>query len=366
MQILILEPYFTGSHKTWSLGYQKFSGHTVEILSLAGNFWKWRMHGGAITLAQSFMKSDYQPDLLLATDMLDLTTFLSLTRQRTHNIPVALYLHENQLTYPWSPDDRDVQNNRDKHYGFINYVSALSADAVFFNSQYNMIGFLDELTKLLKHFPDHNGLQNVEHLAARSSVLRLGLDLKRLNSSAVLPQSDRPVVLWNHRWEFDKNPAGFFAALRQAVSAGLDFNLVVLGERFSQHPGDFGKAREEFGERVLHWGYVTDVAEYAYWLHRADVLPVTSRQDFFGGSVAEAIYCGCRPILPRRLAYPELIPAEFHAAVFYDSFEQLTEMLITAIREPLNSFADRLKEHMQRYDWRVIASEYDRVFAEMV
>ncbi|MCH6560361.1 DUF3524 domain-containing protein, partial [candidate division KSB1 bacterium] len=46
MNILILEPYFTGSHKAWAQGYQKQSKHRVEILSLPGNFWKWRMHGG--------------------------------------------------------------------------------------------------------------------------------------------------------------------------------------------------------------------------------------------------------------------------------------------------------------------------------
>ena len=159
MNILILEPYFTGSHKAWAQGYQKQSKHTVEILNLPGNFWKWRMHGGAVSMANNFLATDFEPDLLLATDMLDLTTFLSLTRHKTSKIPIAIYFHENQLSYPWSPSDRDVMQKRDKHYGFINYVSALTADAVFFNSKYHQDSFLDELKRYLKHFPDHTDLE---------------------------------------------------------------------------------------------------------------------------------------------------------------------------------------------------------------
>jgi len=98
MNILLVEPYYTGSHKSWAQGYQSFSNHNVQIISLPGQFWKWRMHGGAITLAKQFMDMDFSPDLILAMDMLDLTTFLSLTKSRTAQVPNALYFHENQLS----------------------------------------------------------------------------------------------------------------------------------------------------------------------------------------------------------------------------------------------------------------------------
>jgi hypothetical protein len=181
MQILIIEPYFTGSHKAWAEGYQKHSAHDVKILSLGGQFWKWRMHGGAITLAHQFLERVRNPDLILATDMLDVTTFLTLTTAKTSQKPVAIYFHENQFCYPWSPEDRDVIQKRDRHYAFINYSSALAADAVLFNSAYQKDCFLNELTKFLKHFPDHRGLKNVERIAAKSEVLHLGLDLHRFD-----------------------------------------------------------------------------------------------------------------------------------------------------------------------------------------
>jgi glycosyltransferase involved in cell wall biosynthesis len=60
---------------------------------------------------------------------------------------------------------------------------------------------------------------------------------------------------------------------------------------------------------VRHWGYAVDRAEYAHWLWQCDVVVSTARHEFFGLAVAEALACGCLPVLPEALAYPELIPA---------------------------------------------------------
>jgi Domain of unknown function (DUF3524). len=175
MDILLVEPYFSGSHRSWAKGYQSFTCHNIQILSLPGKFWKWRMHGGAITLAKQFMEMDFSPDLILATDMLDLTTFLSLTKSRTAQIPNVVYFHENQLSYPWSASDKNVEEKRN-HYGFINLTSALSADHVLFNSKYHLDSFHRESLKLLKNFPDYNELESIEEIKDKSRVLYLGMD----------------------------------------------------------------------------------------------------------------------------------------------------------------------------------------------
>ena len=141
MKILLLEPFFAGSHQRWAEELQQASAHEIKILSLPGRHWKWRMHGGAISLAREFLTGEWSPDLILATDMLDLSSFLALTRQRLAKVPSILYFHENQLTYPWSASDQDVHLKRDRHYGFINLNSALVADAVWFNSSYHQEAF---------------------------------------------------------------------------------------------------------------------------------------------------------------------------------------------------------------------------------
>jgi len=368
MHILLVEPYYAGSHAAWAAGYAAHSRHQVSCLTMPGRFWKWRMHGGAVALARRLLAGSLTPDVILATDMLDVATFLALTRRRTHSARVAIYFHENQLNYPWPAEDRDVRHGRDIHYAFINYTSALAADAVFFNSHYHMEAFFDALPRLLKHFPDYRGLATIEALRARSQVLPLGLELRRLDAyhpastapTATVSSYAGPIILWNHRWEYDKNPGDFFRALYLLVERGFDFRVVILGQGFRQRPAEFFEAAERLGSRLLHMGYVSDFASYASWLWQADVLPVTSYHDFFGVSVVEAIYCGCWPLLPRRLSYPELIPPEYHAVCFYDDFDDLVERLQTIIASHRSWDATPLQRAMARFDWQHMAPVYDQ------
>ena len=365
MKILIIEPYFTGSHADWVRGYKKFSRHDVQILSLSGQFWKWRMHGGAVTLAQKFLQSDFLPNFVLATDMLDLTTFLALTREKTHSIPTAIYFHENQICYPWSPDDRDVRQNRDRHYGFINYASALAADAIFFNSQFHQTAFFEELPRMLKHFPDHLGLENVEKLKNKSQVLHLGLDLARFDKFRVNEKPDKPLILWNHRWEYDKNPTDFFNALYVLHSEGLEFEVVILGENFSQNPIEFDIARDKLGHKIIQFGYAETFEDYARWLWRSDIIPVTSRQDFFGASTVEAIYCGCFPILPNRLSFPEIFSIQQYPDNFYNPFDELVDKLIWAVRNIGMVRSQNFKKAVEKYTWEQMAEHYDDILEKL-
>jgi glycosyltransferase involved in cell wall biosynthesis len=366
MNILIVEPYFTGSHAAWAEGFKRKSAHEVELLSLEGRYWKWRMHGGAVTLARMFMEGDYSPDLILATDMLDLTTFLSLTRPRTSKTPAAVYFHENQLTYPWSPEDRDVVKGRDRHYGFINFSTALAADKIFFNSRFHMDSFLTELSAYLKAFPDFKELASIEAIREKSVVLYPGMDFERLGhrgdkDTRTGPPSPPapPLILWNHRWEHDKNPEEFFRALYVLADKGLSFEVAVLGENFSKTPVEFDAARERLKGRILHYGFVEDLKTYALWLKRADILPVTSIHDFFGCSVVEAVWCGCFPILPKRLAYPEHLPATLHDRHFYTDFDGLVKKLESAIINIEETRKTNLMAHVERYGWEALAPVYD-------
>jgi glycosyltransferase involved in cell wall biosynthesis len=357
LNIWLVEPYYTGSHRAWADGYQALSGHDVRLLTLPGRFWKWRMQGGAVTLAHQAAALDGPPDLILASDMLNLPTFLGLSDARLASVPVALYFHENQLTYPLQPSEK-----RDLHYGFINFASALRAEVVLFNSAYHMASFFDELPRLLKHFPDYNELWTVDAIRAKSRVLPLGLDLERFDAQrAATPAAGRPLIAWNHRWEYDKDPGTFFRAIYALAEEGLDFGLILLGESFRNCPAEFLEARERLPERIVHFGYAEDTTAYGRLLWQADIVVSTALHEFFGAATVEACYCGCFPILPRRLAYPELIPAALHSTNLYDDFDGLLERLRWAIRhrEELGRFC--LREEMSRFDWQQMAPQYDRL-----
>jgi glycosyltransferase involved in cell wall biosynthesis len=359
MDLLLVEPYYTGSHKAWADGYRAHSKHKVSLLTLPGRFWKWRMQGGAVTLARearSLLDSGAPlPDLILASDMLNLPVFLTLAGEPLASLPVALYFHENQLTYPLQPGGR-----RDLHYGFINLVSALRAQAVFFNSAYHLDAWFDELPRLLKHFPDYNELWVVDALRQRSAVLPLGLDLARLDAHRPLePTRGRPLILWNHRWEYDKDPETFFRAIYALASEGLDFALILLGESFRNKPAEFFEARRRLGDRIHHFGYAPDIAAYARLLWQADIVVSTAIHEFFGAAVVEACYCDCLPILPRRLSYPELLPAEHHSRCLYDDYDGLLYRLRKEIAQIDRTRALTVQRPFACYDWRNMAARYD-------
>jgi len=354
MNILLLEPYFTGSHRSWAEGYKKHSNHDITILSLPGRFWKWRMHGGAVSLANAFETLEESFQLILASDMLDLATFLSLTRKRTFHIPTAIYFHENQMSYPWSPEDRDLKDKRDKHYGFINYTSALTADHIFFNSEFHRTSFFSELPRLLKHFPDYNELDSIEKIKLKSSVLYLGMDLKRFDDYQTEPK-ETPIILWNHRWEYDKNPVEFFNLLDKLVENRIKFKLVILGENFSESPETFQRHIKKLEDNILHAGFVETFEEYATWLWKSDILPITNIQDFFGASIMEAVYCGNHPILPHRLTYPELFPTE----TFYENEIELYEKTIFALNNIDTFRKSNLQNTAFNFNWSHMAPIYD-------
>ena len=367
MKILLIEPFFTGSHKKWACGFQQYSQHNVEILSLPGHHWKWRMYGAAVSLAKTFKSLDFKPDLILASDMLDLSTFISLVRKDIDNIPVALYFHENQITYPWSPTDQDVSLNRDNHYGFINYTSALAADYIFYNSQYHLDSFIGSLPRFLNQFPDFTELQNIDVIKKKSAVLYLGMDLKIFNEFYVANKNEVPIILWNHRWEYDKNPEAFYNAICFLKKENLDFKLIFLGENYQQSPKVFDQIKATFEKDILHFGYAKSFKSYANWLWKADILPVTSNQDFFGGSVVEAIYCQNFPLLPNRLAYPEHIPEDIKNDYFYSDEKSFHNKLKQAVLYfNNNTNKEQLANFVARYDWSILAPQYDLTFQKLI
>jgi len=361
MNILLIEPYYTGSHQAWAGGYAAHSRHRVRLLTLPGCFWKWRMQGGAVTLARMAAELDERPDLILASDMLNLPVFLTLAGERLSGVPVALYFHENQLTYPLRPGEK-----RDLHYGFIHLTSGLAAKALFFNSAYHLDAFFDELPRLLRHFPDYTELWAVDALRAKSQVLPLGLDLARFEPHRpAAPRAGRPLLLWNHRWEYDKDPETFFRAVYALAGEGLDFGLILLGESFRNQPAEFLEARERLAGRLVHFGYAPTFAAYAGWLWQADVVVSTAAHEFFGAAVVEACYCDCVPILPRRLSYPELIPASAHDACLYDGFDGLVARLRHALLHVDEVRATSFRGPMTAFDWQRLAPRYDDLLVEV-
>lgn len=363
LHILLIEPFYTGSHKAWADQFKKHSAHHIDLLTLPGKYWKWRMYGAAVTLAEKINQMETLPDLIIASDMLDLATFAGLCRSKLTNVPIALYFHENQLTYPWSSTDPDVSLQRDRTYAWKNYTSALAADHLLFNSHYHRESFLGALPEFLNGFPDFKGKENVDRIRDKAQVLHLGLDLADLDIGKA--KQKIPRILWNHRWEYDKNPEDFFQLLFELQDEGLDFEVIIVGETYKHYPKIFDEAKTRLAQRILQFGYVESKEAYHQCLASADILPVTSNQDFFGISIIEAIAAGAVPILPNRLAYPEHIPADIRDVFLYQDQEELKQKLKQYLSNKPKELPS-LRSHIMQYDWGHMISKYDAVCTQIV
>jgi glycosyltransferase involved in cell wall biosynthesis len=365
--IWLLSPYNSGSHRSWANGYLRHSRHRIEPFNMAGRFWKWRMQGGAMEMAVQARRALLDgpaPAAILTTDMLNLPTWLGLMRRDLTPIPpVVLYMHENQLTYPWRPGEKP-----DLTYAMINWLSQLSADRIWFNSDYHLQSWFEELPRLLKHYPDYTHLELVTDVRGRSQVMPVGIDCKRIDTrEARLPEAGAPpLIVWNQRWEYDKRPDRFFQLLYHLQEDGIDFRLAVAGENFRNIPAEFDEARRKLQPHIIHWGFVPGYDEYSALLASADLVISTADHEFFGISILEAIWAGAFPLLPRRLSYPELIPQELHPAALYDDDEQLLSMARQRLLNPRPA-PPSLRRHVgEHFAWPKVAAHYDAALSMLL
>ncbi len=364
MEVLLVEPYYGGSHRAWADGYAAASRHRVRLVTHEGQLWRWRMRGGAVTLAEAVVAdvdANGRPDVLLVSDMVDLPALLGLTRRHLGDPATVLYMHENQVTYPLAPNQQP-----DEGLALVNWKSMVAADLVAFNSRFHHDAVFAGLRELLRRPPDRRHEHLLPEVAGRSTVWRVGVALDAILERPRAAADGPPLVLWNQRWEHDKNPEAVFDALIRLRDSGVAFRLALAGENVRVDPQDFDRARRELGDAVVHVGYLAR-NDYLDLLSRADVVVSAARHEFFGISIVEAVAAGAVPVLPDALSYPELIPDRWHDAVLYPP-GRLDDAMgrVLADLGAARAAVDGLRSSMARFSWPSVAADYDAAMDEMV
>jgi len=311
MRILALEPYYGGSHRAFLDGWIENSRHDWTLITHPAHGWKWRMRHSGMSCAEqvrSLLDRGERWDLVFCTDMLPLAEFAGLVPAQVGTLPKVLYFHENQLTYPQNHADQ-----RDLHFGLTNMSAALAADGVWFNSAFHKSEFLRALENLLKKMRPPRMLEAVGRIREKSTIQPPGIEIVPSTT-----RQDGPVrILWSARWEFDKNPNLFFEALEILDGRGVDFRISVIGQQFIQGPDIFEQARERWSDRIERWGYQQSRTDYIAALQESDIAVSTADHEFFGIGMAEAASAGAFPLMPERLAYPEVFAIDEPVKVFY-------------------------------------------------
>jgi len=363
VKILLVEPYYGGSHRAWADGYRGNSAHDMTLVTHEARFWKWRMHGAHLTLVNAAVEVlDSPPDVVLASSMMNVPAFIGAARRTIGDAPVAVYFHESQFSYPLSPLDRV-----DQTYPMINWSSAAVADLPVFNSEFHRSLFFEQAERFLRQFPDRTHGHLIDEVERRSIVLPVGVDLQRIGPPVErTDDDDPPLILWNQRWEHDKGPNEFVEMVEALIARNLDFRVAVVGERFVSTPDSFEHLPGLLGERLVAFGFLPD-DEYVDVLRSADIVVSTAHHEFFGIAVVEAIAAGAFPILPNRLVYPERIPDTFRDRCLYGDAEGLADRVTWAIEHPIElaEIADGLAKTVEAFDWSSVAPRYDETLQRL-
>lgn len=349
-KILALNPFHGGSHKAFINGWIIRSSHDWNLLTLNGTLWKWRLQYAAVELAKKandLWNKGNRWDAIFCTSMMNVADFRALTPE-LNDIPLIVYFHENQLTYPESDHMKF-----DLSLCMINIKSALVADKVWFNSDFHRCNFLNAAKKLLRSKPN-SPVELIDEIYAKSSVQYQAIDDEFIQSPK---QSfgDPIKIVWAARWELDKNPGLFFKALRHLKNFSIPFELYFLGEEMHTKLACIDQGRQEFADEIKIFGYAESREDYISVLKQADIFVSTANHEFFGIAAVEAVCAGCTPIVPNHQAYPEVLKGLANCFYKPGSAKQLAEQIL----KNLKSGKQQKSELMKPYYWSQRAKELD-------
>ncbi|XP_074551087.1 tRNA-queuosine alpha-mannosyltransferase isoform X2 [Halichoeres trimaculatus] len=391
--VLLVEPFYGGSHKQL-IDLLKENIASVSVFTLPAKKWHWRARTAALHFSQ-IIPTCHSYRVLFSSSVLNLCELVAL-RPDLARLKKVLYFHENQLVYPVRKDQE-----RDFQYGYNQVLSCLVADVVVFNSAFNMESFLSSISSFMKKIPDHRPKDLDLLIRPKCSVLYYPVrfpDVSRLLPEhkllrRLMPQEEkqeeqqtqgcdqedphqsesdqkphpeeesqdlmRPLhIVWPHRWEHDKNPELFFSTLIKLKERKLDFHVSVLGETFTDVPEIFGEAKRQLEAHILNWGYLPGKEDYLRVLCEADVVISTANHEFFGVAMLEAVHCGCYPLCPKALVYPEIFPE-----YLYSTPEQLCKRLQGLCRRPDVARRHSVKVDTSSFSWSTLKVRFEALLA---
>ncbi|CAG7832410.1 unnamed protein product [Allacma fusca] len=360
-KVLLIEPYYAGSHKVLidllcSLFDSCSEGEDapeVHLATMTGKKWHWRARTSALHFAQTIpIAQDFVYETIFASCVLPLHELLAL-RPDLVNGKKILYFHENQLVYP-----RRKIKDRDFQYGYNQIMSCLVADVVLFNSNFNKDSFLSSMKSFFKLQPDYRPKNLRESIEPKCRVLYFPIDFTKIEN--IMPREDPSWneirIVWPHRWEYDKNPEMFFNTMVRLVGEGItNFRLSVLGENFADNPPIFDEAKTLLKDYIIHFGYLNSKDEYYQVLRQSDIVISTADHEFFGVAMVEATFCGCFPLCPNSLVYPEIFSS--CPGSLFKSADDLYLILKKVLADPI-TFRKNSKTasviDFNKFDWATL------------
>nr|XP_033802477.1 glycosyltransferase-like domain-containing protein 1 isoform X3 [Geotrypetes seraphini] len=359
MSVLIVEAFYGGSHKQLvDLLQEEIKGCIIH--TLPAKKWHWRARTAALYFMQTIPPNENYR-VLFASSVLNLAELIAL-RPDLGKLKKVLYFHENQLIYP-------VQKcqERDFQYGYNQILSCLVADVVVFNSNFNMESFLASVSKFLKLIPDHRPKDLDKLIRPKCQVLHFPIKFPNVNrflpeckrirfqkASEVGGEADAYLSEGLHSQRkigateiLVKNSALDLESVLCTTQQGGPHKLLTTPEeQIKSKPSEGTNPCQEKDKQLMTYSPDSSLAKmddqqrplHIVWPHRW----------------LEAVYCGCYPLCPKALVYPELFPAEY----LYSTPEQLYKKLQNFCRKPDIVRKHLYKGEMAPFSWAALRSKF--------
>jgi glycosyltransferase involved in cell wall biosynthesis len=124
------------------------------------------------------------------------------------------------------------------------------------------------------------------------------------------------------------------------MADGLPFELAMTGQQFRNSPPVFATIARRFARQLVQFGFVESPETYRALQAGADIVLSTARHEFQGLAVLRAVAAGCVPVVPDRLAYREIYPAELR----YTSATSQPEREARAAADLIGELARRIAQ----------------------
>lgn len=334
--------------------YFPFAGlHHLEydLFSLPGKNWQCKARTSALYFSQTIpLANEQKYTVLFTSSVLNLAEFLGVRPdlQKCHKI---VYFHENQLA------SSNVREN-DCQFGLNQIMTCIAADQIIFNSNFNMTSFLNGIDGFLSINADFKQRNLKENISVKSQVLYFPISFHHLPSHgrdgrfSKNPDNERKILhlVWPHRWDHDKNPQLLTNVLQELNKRQVDFKISILGQQTI--PDCFSTIKTELGAKLVHFGFISSKDEYFRCLLAADVVISTAGYEFYGISMLEATFCGCLPLAPNKLVYPEIYPVQN----LYNTSNQLIKILYNWCRNR-NAFLRERECFFQNFNFEKYSAQ---------
>ena len=299
--------------------------------------------------------------------------------------PSVVYFHENQIFHPQhpyrrGPDDDDVEElfmmanstalatpaavlpriaaaerSREVDLELVNLNTATAATEIWFNSNYHLDAFLLEATKLVERHPEISSHNPMPAVMAKSQVMPPPIDLNlvpHVKASSKVPARDPRAIFVDTR---DANVPLLNSALSRLTQRGETFRLITVG------PID--DLSNEWPRRTI--SETQDVAHVLGLLESGVVLSVRPGAGC-DLQVVRGLQAGCRPVLPDRGFYREMIPALWCGHCLYTpANDELADALQEAINPSTPWFAPDFTPDIIQYEAIAATKVFDERLSQL-